>query len=158
MRIGRLCAGTLICGLAVSGCQNPDELPTVSAPNTLSQAYGDPAAELVAKYRVGDNLRTIAAKMAWASQTAKMVSAQKLESALDKLELKYRPAWDRALATCYAEQLNNEDLESVLELGKESEAYPRLLRAQSDVSKCMHSTASSIPQEMAVEALTEAYN
>lgn len=148
--------------LMASGCGN-DAAPapasaSTPAPTTTPIAgepqAGDPAADLVRKFRMGANLEQMAIATATMTHTSGSVRAEDVAAEVRRLAPKYQAQWDQNLAKAHAAHLSAEQLRSIAAEGRGSSSYPALEQNRQAISADMKATSSPILQQLVAEALT----
>ncbi len=123
------------------------------------------AFSLVEKYGFGGNLQNISYQAASQTQTYKMmvnkVGEQKtqslVKSEVDKLIPSYQKQWNKNLASSYAQVLNAEKLQSLLDAGPSSKYASDLKAKQGEIGKIMQSKSTGLLNELLTKATNSAF-
>lgn len=123
------------------------------------------ALSLVEKYGFGGNLKNISYQAASQTQTYKMmvskIGEQKTQSLVknevDKLIPKHQKEWNKNLAASYAQVLNAEKLQSLLDAGPSSKYADDLKAKQGEIGNIMQSKSSGLLNELLTKATDSAF-
>jgi len=126
---------------------------TAGSAQGASQA-SDPAAALVAKFGVGNNLERMANSTAALTETYHMLSSFKVTSEIHRLVPKYQPQWNANLAKAYAAHLSPAELQSLVQLGGSSPYFSKLAQEQPAIGTDMKASSTSILKALVAEALS----
>ncbi|MGQ2964418.1 hypothetical protein [Methylophilus sp.] len=124
------------------------------------------ALKLVQKYHFGQNLALISYQVSAQTQTYKMIvnkvgeqKAQALvRSEIDKVIPQYQQKWDQNLASAYAQVINAEKLQSLMDEGPSSKYSGELKARQNEIGPLMQSKSTELLNEMLTKAMTSAFN
>jgi len=147
------------CGEAPSTPLRAGEVvPPATAPST------DPAAALVARFKMGDGLAKLADEAARATttfasmveQTGAATAKQRVQAEINRLLPAYQARWDGTLAAIYARHFSADELRSLASQGTRSPHAARFNTLQNTVAAEMRADAQPLLRLLVAEALTNA--
>jgi hypothetical protein len=154
----------LLAGLSLAGCgEAPSTAPRTGVPSAPT-ASADPAAALVARFRLGKGLAQLADEAARSTTTfASMVeqtgadaATQRVQAEIGRLLPAYQPRWDGMLAAIYARHFSADALHSLASQGTRSPHAARFNALQNTVAAEMRADAQPLLRQLVADALTRA--
>ncbi|MCS4293051.1 hypothetical protein M2375_001257 [Comamonas sp. BIGb0152] len=124
----------------------------------------DIALALVEKYKLGHSLPQVGLQIAAKSpeyqalidKMGQQQAGQAMITATRSVAADYQKRWDTQLATAYAQNFNEAQLQSLLNQGPQSPHAQLMQSKQADINRVMQQSSSALLREMMAKAYTKA--
>ena len=124
----------------------------------------DMAQAMVEKYKLGHSLPQVALQIAAKSpeyqalidKVGQQQAGQAMIAATRSVAADYQKRWDTQLATAYAQNFNEAQLQSLLDQGPQSPHAQLMQSKQADINRMMQQSSSAMLREMMAKAYAKA--